>query len=199
MEFLGWLENTGFATWVRESNSPLAYTLFLYAHAIGLGLLVGFSTMICLRILGFAPRLPFAPMAGFYPVMRLGFWVNALSGVVLWLIAATEFTTNPTFWIKLAAIAVAIVALLRLERQAFGGAASLDRGPIPANVKGLAWTTLAAWTVAIVAGRSTAYHWYTIRATILACLVLIAVLAVVVTLARFSRFAGGRVPHPRTP
>ena len=67
MEFLTWLENSGFSVWVRDSNSPFGYTLFLYLHSVGMAFLVGLSTIVALRILGVVPLLPLAPMAGFFP------------------------------------------------------------------------------------------------------------------------------------
>ena len=50
MEFLLWLRDTGYVTWVRESTSLLGYTLYLALHTIGLVLLVGPNMLIASRI-----------------------------------------------------------------------------------------------------------------------------------------------------
>ena len=39
IDFLLWVEQSGFATWLRESTSLLGYTLFLSLHTIGLAFL----------------------------------------------------------------------------------------------------------------------------------------------------------------
>ena len=70
-------------------------------HA-GLAFFVGISSAIALRILGVAPGLPLAPFRKLYPVMWLGFFFNAVSGVLLLIIEPTKFLTMVDFYIKLA-------------------------------------------------------------------------------------------------
>jgi hypothetical protein len=55
--------------------------LVLSLHAMGLAVVVGFSSAIALRLLGVARSIPLAPLGGLFPVMYAGFWVNALSGL----------------------------------------------------------------------------------------------------------------------
>ena len=81
MEFFTWLDGSGFAIWIREWQAGWAYDVFLTAHSVGMGVLVGLSSAVYLRVLGFAPSLPLAPMERFFPLMYAGFWVNAISGV----------------------------------------------------------------------------------------------------------------------
>ena len=109
MEFLAWLEGSGVGTWVRESLSLWAYPSIIALHALGLALLVGINTAIDLRILGFAPRLPLAPLQKFFPVMWFGFSVNALSGILLTVANATRVLTSPVFYVKLLFISLAVV------------------------------------------------------------------------------------------
>ncbi len=176
MSLLASLENSGFATWVRESPSLLAYPLFIVLHTIGLGLLVGVSAGIALRILGFAPLLPLRPMERFFPIMWLGFWINALSGVVLLAAGATSFLTNPTFYVKLAAIALAVANLRRLRTAVFSDPASLGTNPVPMRGKILAGTLLTFWAIAITAGRVTSYSgsvpWETAGAVLIVAVVM---------------------------
>lgn len=185
MGFLGWLENTGFSVWVRDSNSPFAYTLFLFLHSIGMAFLVGLSGMIALRVLGVARQLPLAPMAAFFPLIIIAFWVNATTGLVLLAINASEFLLEtPIFYVKLAAIAGAVVCLRRLKRLLFAAAASPVASPVAANARIAAAAMLGFWTIAVIAGRLTAYVSYVVLSTIAACLVIALLVAVVALLVR---------------
>ncbi len=66
------------AVWARESESIWAYPTILFLHTLGLGVLVGFTTAIDFRILGFSSHLPLAPMGRFFRLVWIGFWINAL-------------------------------------------------------------------------------------------------------------------------
>ena len=191
MGFLDWLENTGFSVWVRDSNSPFAYTLFLYLHSVGMAFLVGLSTVIGLRILGLAPRLPLAPMASFFPLIVISFWVNASTGVVLLAINATEFLLQtPILYVKLAAIAGAVVCLRRLKKQVLGDP-RLNTGPVPKNGRVWAGAMIACWTIAVISGRLTAYVYYVVFSTIGACLAVAVSITVAALMARkISRLVG---------
>jgi hypothetical protein len=59
MEFvLIQLEETGIATWIRESGVLHGYPLILFLHTLGLGTLVGLNSAIDLRLLGFGAGIP---------------------------------------------------------------------------------------------------------------------------------------------
>ena len=89
MDFLVSLEQTAFAAWVRESSSLWAYPTILILHTIGLAFLVGINAAIDLRIAGFGSGEPIAPMEKLFPVMWIGFWINAVSGLALTIADAT--------------------------------------------------------------------------------------------------------------
>jgi dipeptide/tripeptide permease len=156
MQFLVWLEHSGFATTVKES--AVLYEIPLVLHAIGMAALVGLSTAVYLRILGFGSSLPLAPMEQFFPIMYAGFWINALSGVVLFSLYPIKAVTNPGFFIKMTGVVLAVVCLRRIKRQVFGNPAVLDTRPVPTRDKILAGTSLFVWLATITAGRLMAYH-----------------------------------------
>lgn len=158
MGFFTSLEESSFATWVREGGFLWAYDLFLTSHAIGMAIVVGLSAAVALRILGFAPRLPLAPMAKLFPFMYAGFWLNAASGLVLFSAYPTRAVTNPGFFIKMGGVVLAILCVRRLRSQAFRDPAALDRGPAPRRVRILAGTLLFLWWGTILSGRLMAYH-----------------------------------------
>jgi hypothetical protein len=156
MELLAALENSGFGTWVRESPSPWAYPGLLFLHTAGLSLLAGLSTIIDLRLLGFAPRLPIAPLGRFYAVMWTAFWLDAVSGTALLIGNATTKATNPAFHLKMGFVIAAMILLTRIRRAVFAGpSAAMEE--VPRRVKLLAAASLACWAGAIAAGRLMAY------------------------------------------
>jgi hypothetical protein len=150
MEFLRAIENSGLASWVRESPTIWAYPTVIFLHGVGMGFLVGMNTVIALRLLGFAPGLPMAPMENFFPFMYLGFWINAASGLLLLIADATTFLTNPLFYLKMALIALAVVNIQFLKK-------SMYKVSVPMSGKILAGISLFLWVGAITAGRLTAY------------------------------------------
>ena len=163
MEFLAWLEHSDVPMWIKQQNAPYSllvggYDLHLVAHTVGMAILVGLSAAVALRILGFAPHLPLAPMEKFFPVMYAGFWVNAVSGAGLFIAYPVKAVTNPGFYIKMGGVVLAVVCLRRLRRQVFGNPVCLDTRPVPMKGKILAGTLLFIWVGTITAGRLMAYH-----------------------------------------
>lgn len=154
MDLLASLESTTFASWLRESGSIWAYPAVLTLHTLGLGVLVGASSVIDLRLLGAAPQIPIAPLGRLFPIMWIGFWVNALSGVLLFMTDATTKGTTAIFMAKLAIIVVAVIVLRAIRKAAFSQGAPSD---VPISVKALAAVSLALWLAAIVTGRYMAY------------------------------------------
>jgi hypothetical protein len=155
MELLQTLEQSRFAMFVKESGT--AYTTCLAFHTIGLAFLVGISGGTALRVLGVARSLPLAPMEDFFPLMYAGFWINAATGAVLLSLYPTKYVVDPTMYIKLSAVALAMVALRLFRTHVFGDPASLETPAGAGKAKTLAVAMLLAWTIAIVAGRVTAY------------------------------------------
>jgi len=102
MQFLAAIEQSGFSVWVRESNSLLAYPGVLFLHTFGMGVVAGISGLIALRILGCAREVPLADVRKMYPYMWAGFYLNTVTGIVLFVIDATTKIIDPVFYIKLA-------------------------------------------------------------------------------------------------
>lgn len=151
------LENTSLSTMLRDSPNVFLYPTILAFHTLGLAFFVGISSAIALRILGVAPGLPLAPFRKFYPAMWLGFFFNAVSGVLLLVIEPTKFLTMVDFYIKLLAIAGAVYCNRLLYLRRFRNPAAVDPHPLPAGDRVLAVVILLLWGAAITAGRLTAY------------------------------------------
>src|SRR5437867_4772109 len=131
MDFLRILEQSSFSQWVTGSSSIFAFPMILLLHTIGMGVVVGISAGIDLRILGLAPALPLAPMEKFFPLLWAGFWVNAVTGVVLLAADATTKMTNPDFYVKMAFIALALINLRILRTRVFRDPL-IDKAPLSA-------------------------------------------------------------------
>ncbi|MEP7307592.1 MAG: hypothetical protein ABJA98_18980 [Acidobacteriota bacterium] len=154
--FLAWLELTTFSTWVRESPSVFAFPAILSCHTVGMGLAAGINAALALRILGAAPGIAIHEMKRFFPVMWFGFWLNAISGVVLLIAYPTKALTNPLFYFKLALVAVAVALIGPITRRVFGNPDPMP-APIGRHVKRLAITSLVCWAGVIISGRLLAY------------------------------------------
>ena len=154
MQLLAALENSGFGVWLRESPSIWAYPAVLTLHTLGLGVLVGGNAVLDLRLLGWGRAIPLAPLQKLFPLMWIGFWVNAISGVALFVGDATTKGTTWVFMTKLGIIAVGVVLLLTMRRTVYG------RGDAPIETptsRALAAASLVLWFLAIVTGRYMAY------------------------------------------
>jgi hypothetical protein len=154
MQLLTSLEGSEFATWLRESPSVWAYPTVLTLHTLGLGILVGANWALDLRVLGFARAIPMASLVSSFRAMWIGFWINTLSGVLLFAADATTKGTTTVFVWKLGIIAAGVVALVLLKQRVYGSA---DPETIGFSAKLLAGASLVLWVAAIGAGRLMAY------------------------------------------
>lgn len=155
-QFLQAIEETGFSTWLRESESPFGFYFILLFHTFGLALLVGANVIVDLRLLGVAPTIPLAPLRKLFRIMWTGFGINAVTGVLLVFAYPTKSLTNLDFYVKLTVIGLAVWVMEKLrsrvfEDQGLGEAEMMARG---AN---LAKLSLVLWFGAITAGRLLAY------------------------------------------
>jgi hypothetical protein len=156
MDFLRFIEQTSFCQWVVGSSSVFAFPSILLLHTIGMGIVVGIAAGIDLRILGLAPALPIAPMEKFFPLLWVGFWVNAITGVIMLAADATTKMTNPDFYVKMVCIALALINLQMIRKRVLRDPL-VDKQPFSSNAKMLAVMSLILWLGAITAGRLMAY------------------------------------------
>jgi hypothetical protein len=153
-DLLASLEASAFSTWLRESPSVWAYPTVLTLHTLGLGVLVGANWMVDLRVLGVARAVPIGILSRAFPVMWAGFWLNAISGVLL-LVADPTKGLIPIFLWKLGVIAVGVAFILLLKRKVYGRGVEMDNASV--GVKTMAALSLVIWIAAIATGRWMAY------------------------------------------
>ena len=154
MEMFASLEASSFSTMLRESPSIWAYPTILTLHTLGLGVLVGANWMVDLRVLGFARAIPLGVLSRAFPIMWAGFWLNAATGVLLFIADPMKATTTIFAW-KLGLIAAGVMLMITMKRRVYGRGMEMDsaRG----SVKWVAAVSLLLWVAAIGTGRWMAY------------------------------------------
>ena len=154
--FFTWIETTALSTVLRESPSLWAFPFVLILHTVGLAFLVGANVALDVRVLGLARGVPVRTLDRYSVVMWTGFWINAVSGVLLLIAYPTKALTNPLFYVKLVLIAIglAIASKLRARLRALPVPEALV---LPPRLKALAIVSLVCWGAGITAGRLLAY------------------------------------------
>jgi len=149
------IQNTAYATWVRESwGWPFALTF----HAFGNAIVVGLIFIICLRLLGLFRTIPYTSLQKLIRDIRTGFVIQVFSGTTLWVSKPARYLADGLFEWKLffvfsgAVITYYFQKLLRQE--AAGWQAS---GTVSARGMRLVAITTLVWCAVLVVGRLTAY------------------------------------------
>ena len=150
------IEESGFSTWLRESESPFAFYFVLLFHTFGLALLVGANAVLDLRLLGIERDIPLAPLKRLFGIMWSGFAINAASGALLLIAYPTKAFTNPVFYSKLLLIGFGVWVMTKLQSRVFGDS-SLDEAAMIVRGRTLAKWSLFLWIAVITAGRLLAY------------------------------------------
>ena len=155
MAFFARLQNSAFTEWFLGSPSIWAYPTVLTLHTIGMAILVGASVVINVRVLQVSGALPLGGLRPLYRFIWIGFTINFLSGLVLFITEAADRVVDPVFYLKIGSIAAALWLGAMVKRRA------IDRRDAPhrASVQSrwFAAASLSCWTIAIVAGRLMAY------------------------------------------
>jgi hypothetical protein len=149
------LDQSAFSTWLLSSNSIWAYPTVLTLHTFGMMVLVGSALMIDLRLLGFGRAIPISSLERLFRVMWSAFWLNLVTGTMLFIADASKRATQPLFLIKLLLVAAGIATIVLVRRRVFDGAK--EPLVIGSATKRLAVTSLLVWSAAVTAGRLLAY------------------------------------------
>jgi hypothetical protein len=154
--FFSWVEAWPLGVWLREEPSLWAFPFVLILHTVGLAFLVGVNVAIDARALGVASGMPLFSMRRYYRAMWAGFWVNAVSGVLLLIAYPTKALTNPLFYIKLTLIAIGLVLAGKIRGYVMGGTLGATDSS-PRRLRMLAAASLFIWAASITTGRLLAY------------------------------------------
>ena len=156
MDLLVRLQESAFSMWIASSPSLLAYPTFLTLHTAGMAVVVGTCVVMDLRLLGVGSDIALKVLRGAPKLVWPGFLINAATGAGLFAIDAEHKATQTVFIVKLACIALALVAYARIMKLVFRDAAP-GAEVVPSEAKVLAAVSLVLWTGATVAGRLMAY------------------------------------------
>lgn len=156
MEIFYWLEMTKLAEIVGVSL--WGYPIMIVAHSFGLAIVVGIIFMLNFRILGIFSGVSFVGLHKMMKIAWLGFVINFLSGVCLFVAQASYFVTTGTFLIKVVAIFAAMIVAAFMQKSLSDEGERWDTGgELIGKIKGLAIVSLVLWSIAIIAGRLIAY------------------------------------------
>ena len=152
-DFLRSIEQLSLSTWIREGGAIYGYALILFMHTIGLGLVAGITCMMNLRLLGLT-SMPVKPLTKLYPLIWYGFYLNLVTGILLFMADATTKLKNWDFWVKMGLIVAGLVIQNMIQKKMLSESSDTA---LPDGIRGLAILSLVCWFGAILAGRLLAY------------------------------------------
>lgn len=155
MGFLTWLESLPISVWVHESPSIWAQPTVMTMHTMGMGVLVGASWVLDLRLLGISRKIPLSAFRWVFPAVAISLVVNLVTGVLLFLARATLWGTAFPFLIKILLVVASAATLLPIRTYVLQS----DPEQLEVSSRAQRWAiaSIAAWAAAITAGRLLAY------------------------------------------
>ena len=156
MGVLLWLESIPLAVWVHESPSVWAQPTVLTLHTMGMGVLVGASWVLDLRLLGINRNMPLSAFRWVFRAVAVGLIVNVVTGILLFAQRATSLGTAIPFLIKMGLVIASVATLVPLRAQVMRDDAA-GSGEVSGRTRLLAIVSILAWSGAITAGRLLAY------------------------------------------
>ena len=159
LELCRWLENTWWATAVRESG--YVYPFVEGSHVMALALSVGAVLWFDLRLLGWTMRDDRVSdvFRQVRPWMLLGFAVMFVTGVLLFAARATDAFASPYFRLKLALLVLGAVNIVLFHTTIDRRRDEWDTaGRPPGRARLAGGVSLVLWFAIIAAGRIMAYN-----------------------------------------
>jgi len=155
MGLLVWLESLPLSVWVHESPSVWAQPTVLTLHTMGMGVLVGASWVLDLRLLGISRNIPLSAFRWVFRAVAISLAVNLVTGVLLFMGRATTWGTAIPFLIKILLVIASAATLLPLRSYVLRS--DPEQLEVSGNARLLAIVSIFAWAAAITAGRLLAY------------------------------------------
>ena len=154
---LSLLENSQYAAFMR-GDSLWGLPLALTVHAFGTALVVGFTFIISLRLLGWFETISYTSLRRLFPVFWAAIVLQFLSGIPLWMTKPTRYVADTAFLLKFLFVIIGIILTLYLYGLIKREAASWDAaGAVSSRGIKFIAPSLLVWCVVLVAGRLTAY------------------------------------------
>jgi hypothetical protein len=149
-EFAQWSEATGLGKMIR--NSQYAFPIVEFFHLAALATIGGAVLVVDLRLLGLGlKKTSVAQLAkDAQPWMTGSLIVMLLSGIALYTSEATKCYQSPAFWIKMIALALAMMFTYTVRRKT---AAADEQGISLLANKSVGFVSLALWFTVAWGGR----------------------------------------------
>jgi len=155
MPVLEWIQNLPLSTSIAESDSIWwGYAWWLFVHALGMGLTAGVGFIVCLRLLGVGRQIPLSSLGVLFRLLWVGFYLNLLSGTLLFMTDATGIARVWELYAKLGCLGLALVLMTRLRRFVESGNGD---EMIPPTITKMAYACIVLWLAVITSGRLIAY------------------------------------------
>ncbi len=156
--FCKWLDHTSMGTAIRDSLwlFPIIETL----HIFGIISLVGSTSILDLRLLGFAFRDEPVSKLGrrFLPWAWFGFAVQVITGLLMFSSEAVKMYGNWAFQLKMLLILVAGLNAFVFHSLAYKSVGKWDRDPVaPFSARIAGSVSILLWFAIVAAGRWIAY------------------------------------------
>jgi hypothetical protein len=153
--FLSWLHDLPISLWVAQSDSVWSFPFILFLHTTGIAVTAGCSFVVAASVLGWMG--PFSPssLRKLFPWFWAGFVLNAASGSLLFMAAATVTGYKPTYYLKLVLILFGVATFVPLG--SFLNNEMTAETDISWRVRTLAAGSLVCWAGVIATGRLVAY------------------------------------------
>lgn len=151
---LNWLDATALSTWLKESPSVWAFPTVLTLHTTGMGVLVGASYVLDLRLLGIGQNVPLSGYRWVFPTLAVGLCVNIITGVLLFIKDPIHWGTAIPFLFKMGLVIASVATVMPMRSLVLGSGTERE---VSSNMRLLAIASILAWTGAITAGRLLAY------------------------------------------
>jgi hypothetical protein len=159
--FCQWLATTRGSVALHESF--YMYPLVESVHVLTLCLFVGLAATLDLRLVGVAlRRVPMSEVAHrFLPWMRLGFFVMAASGLLLFYAIPVRSYHNVFFRIKVVLLVLSGLNAFVFHNGVYRKIFEWDIAPrAPRAARAAGFCSLILWACIIVCGRMIAYDWF---------------------------------------
>lgn len=153
--FLTWLHDLPISVWVAQAETIWAFPFILFLHTTGIALTAGCSFIVSMALLGWIAPVSPQSLRRLLSWFWAGFVLNAVSGTLLFLAAATVTGYKPTYYLKLVLIVLGVAAFVPIA--SFVRDDVTTASSIPVRLKTLAAASLLSWAAVIATGRLIAY------------------------------------------
>src|SRR5215510_1963783 len=120
-----------------------------------MGILVGASYVLDLRLLGIGRNVPLSGYKWVFPTLAVGLGVNIVTGILLFIKDPVHWGTAFPFFLKMALVIASVATVMPMRSLVLGTGA--DQGEVSSNMRLLAIVSIITWSGAITAGRLLAY------------------------------------------